>query len=305
MSLVNKHIISTIVLGLVISMCISSCNENSEGNYTVINDTSIIGVNKKIVAAENIIVYVPSPIETAGLLKEAGAKYNTILLNSPNNLSKYATLPALTLNLGVYGTDLAFASIFDQRADIVTYMNCTKKLANALTISSAFDASKNIRLERNMNNRDSVLSIITDAYWDCDALFQENNQPHASSLMVAGGWIEGLYLACKITENTNNNAIRVRIVEQRSSLDKLILLLEKQNHPDSQKIATELKKTKLLYDELPTPADKKIIVSTDNTASVTTIGDDNETENNKIDSIIIKKIINQVKITRNNIINDN
>ena len=304
MSLVNKHIISTIILGLVISMCLSSCNENSQGNYTVINDTSIIDVNKKI-AAENIIVYVPSPIETAGLLKEAGAKYNTILLNSPNNLSKYATLPALTLNLGVYGTDLAFASIFDQRADIVTYMNCTKKLANALTISSAFDASKNIRLERNMNNRDSVLSIITDAYWDCDALFQENNQPHASSLMVAGGWIEGLYLACKITENTNNNAIRVRIVEQRSSLDKLILLLEKQNHPDSQKIATELKKIKLLYDELPRPADKKIIVSTDNTASVTTIGDDNETENNKIDSIIIKKIINQVKITRNNIINDN
>lgn len=97
MSLVNKHIISTIILGLVISMCISSCNENSEGNYTVINDTSIIGVNKKIVAAENIIVYVPSPIETAGLLKEAGAKYNTILLNSPTIYQN--TPPFLRLHL--------------------------------------------------------------------------------------------------------------------------------------------------------------------------------------------------------------
>lgn len=298
-------ITSATLLGGLVVICISSCNEDAKGKYTIINDTSIIDLNQKIVVAENVIVYVPSPIETASLLKEAGAKYNNNLLNSPSHLSKYATIPALALNLGVYGTDLAMASIFDQRGDILTYMNCTKKIAGELTISSAFDASKNIRLEDNMNNRDSVLSIITDTYWECDALFQENNQPQASSLMIAGGWIEGLYLACKVIENTNNNAIRVRIIEQRTSLDKLILLMEKQNHPDTKIIADELKKIKIYYDQIPITIDETISVSTDNTAGVTTIGNNNNTTITNIDPEIIKKIINQALITRNNIINRN
>jgi hypothetical protein len=250
-------------------------------------------------------VYVPSPIETAGLLKDAGAKYNSDLLSSPKNVSRYSTTASRALNLGVYGTDLAFAGIFDQHAETMLYMDCTGKLADALHVSAAFDMERSKRLEANMNNRDSVLSIITDTYWDCDALLHENHQAHASALMIAGGWIEGLYLACKVAEETNSNEIRIRIAEQRSSLDKLIVLLDKQKHADVEPIVIELKKLKVIYDALPPASVQSPTTTTDPTTGVTTIGDETSIPASSLNALEFNNILNQVSSIRNGIINLN
>lgn len=283
-----------------------SCSDSAESDPNLVNsDSSQIDLNKEVVSAENVFVYVPSPIETASLLKEAGAKYNKDLLNLPQNVSKYSSTASQALNLGIYGTDLAFAGIFDQHAETMIYMNCTGKLADALHVSSAFSSDRNTRLESNMNNRDSVLSIITDSYWDCDALLHENHQQQASALMIAGGWIEGLYLACKVAEETNSNDIRVRIVEQRSSLDKLIVLLDKQNHPDVKPVTEELRKLKILFDALPKSSDKSPVVSTDDANGVTTIGGDGSPAPVSLNALEFSNILNQVSSIRNGIVNGN
>lgn len=283
-----------------------SCSDSAEGDQEPADgDSSQIDLNKEVVSAENVFVYVPSPIETASLLKEAGAKYNKDLLNSPQNVSKYSSTASQALNLGIYGTDLAFAGIFDQHAETMIYMNCTGKLADALHVSSAFSSDRNTRLESNMNNRDSVLSIITDSYWDCDALLHENHQQQASALMIAGGWIEGLYLACKVAEETNSNDIRVRIVEQRSSLDKLIVLLDKQNHPDVKPVTEELRKLKILFDALPKSSDKSPVVSTDDASGVTTIGGDGSPAPVSLNALEFSNILSQVSAIRNGIVNGN
>jgi hypothetical protein len=254
-------------------LLLSGCGSGDEKNAGK-EDTSTIDVNNAVVSAENVFVYVPSPIQTASLLKDAGAKYDKNLLNVPENLTKYSTITAQAMNLGVYGTDLAFAGIFDQHAETMLYMDCTGKLADALHVSSAFSNDIHSRLDRNMNNRDSVLSIITDSYWDCDQMFHENNQPQASALMLAGGWIEGLYLACKVAESTNSNEIRIRIAEQRSSLDKLIALLEKQNNADVTVVANDLKDLKKIFDTLPKTDDQPVKVSVDQASGQDVIGED-------------------------------
>jgi len=209
------------------------------------------------------------------------------------------------LNLGVYGTDLAFAGIFEQHSETMVYMNCTGKLADALHVSAAFSPDRSSRLEGNMNNRDSILSIITDSYWDCDALLHENNQGQASALMIAGGWIEGLYLACKVAEATNSNDIRVRIVEQRSSLDKLVTLLDKQKHPDVQPVADQLKNLKKLFDALPKQQVEPSSVSTDPKTGVTTIGSDNSPPPVSLNDLEFKNILGQITSIRNGITANN
>lgn len=282
-----------------------SCSDNGESGDQAKEDSSPLDLNQEVVSAENVFVYVPSPIETAGLLKSAGAKYNKDLLNDPKNVSKYSSTSALALNLGIYGTDLAFAGIFDQHAETMVYMNCTGKLADALHVSAAFSPDRQSRLESNMNNRDSVLSIITDSYWDCDALLHENRQQQASALMIAGGWIEGLYLACKIAEETNSNEIRVRIVEQRSSLDKLVVLLDKQNNPDVKPVADQLRQLKVLFDALPKSSDKSPVVSTDDNSGVTTIGDNSDPAPVSLNALEFKGILDQVSTIRNGIIASN
>jgi hypothetical protein len=288
-----------------ICMSLLSCSENSTDGNTVKNDSATIDVNTEVVSAENVFVYVPSPIETAGLLKDAGAKYNPEFLSDPSNVSRYSSTASRALNLGIYGTDLAFAGIFDQHAETMTYMDCTGKLADGLHVSSAFSPDRSKRLEANMNNRDSVLSIITDSYWDCDALLHDNHEAQASALMIAGGWIEGLYLACKVAESTNSNDIRVRIAEQGSSLDKLVVLLDKQNHVDVKPVATDLRKLKLLFDALPKPSNASPNVSTDNASGVTTIGDDNAIPQVSLNALEFKHILDQVTLIRSSIISRN
>ncbi len=297
----KKHHFSSILFFALISIWTISCNENSENNSKK-EDSATIDVSQEVVSAENVFVYVPSPIETASLLKDAGAKYNPDFLNLPSNVSRYSSTASRALNLGVYGTDLAFAGIFDQHAETMLFMDCTGKLADALHVSSAFSADRNTRLEGNMNNRDSVLSIITDSYWDCDALLHENHQTQASALMIAGGWIEGLYLACKVAETTNSNDIRIRIAEQGSSLDKLVALLDKQNHIDTKPIAEELKKLKMIFDALPKNTNASPNVSTDNKTGVTTIGDDNSIPKASLNELEFQNILKQVTLIRSGII---
>ncbi|MBI3509406.1 MAG: hypothetical protein HY064_02000 [Bacteroidetes bacterium] len=298
-----KRFSSVIFLTIVFTALEFSCSDTAN-NGNAGSDTTAIDLNKNVVSAQNVFYYVPSPVEMASLLKTAGAKYNKNFLNDPMNAPKYSTTSSRALNLGVYGTDLAFAGIFDEHAETMLYMNCTGKIADALHVSSAFDNDRHSRLENNMNNRDSVLSIITDTYWDCDALFRENHQDEASSLMLAGGWIEGLYLACKVAEETNSNDIRIRIVEQRSALDKLIVVLDKENNSDVKSIDDQLKSLKKYFDALPKTADGPVKNSTDTLSGVTTVGDDTQKQVS-LNDLEFNNILALTTSIRNSVVNQN
>jgi hypothetical protein len=58
--------------------------------------------------AKKIFYSLPSPLETAMLIKSAGADYNEQLLNPLGNVEKYTTNKSMALNLGIYTTDLSF-----------------------------------------------------------------------------------------------------------------------------------------------------------------------------------------------------
>ena len=90
---------------------------------------------KGIKAAKQIFYSLPSPLETAMILKRAGAKYNEEILNSADNTSRYNTNKSMALNLGIYSTDLSYASLFDQTQASIRYMTASKKMAEGLGIS--------------------------------------------------------------------------------------------------------------------------------------------------------------------------
>lgn len=282
-----------------------SCGQDSTETSENTDDSAIIDVNNQVVSAENVFIYIPSPIQTAELLKQAGAKYDVDLLNNPDNFSRYTSTSAMALNMGVYGSDLAFAGIFNQPDGITKYMDCTRKMADGLHVMAAFSDDRKSRLETNLNNRDSVLNIITDSYWDCDAMLQDNDQAYASALMIAGGWIEGLYLACRVAESTNSNEIRIRIVEQRSSLDKLIILLDKQGHSDVIPVADELRELKAIFDKLPKDSDGALKETTDPNTGVSVIEAENPTEPRSLNSLEFKQILDKITEIRDGIVTRN
>lgn len=260
---------ASLAVAVTFAACGSS-TDDANGNDPV--DTADAQSKVKDVKAQNVFYSIPSPVETTTLLKAAGAKYNAKILNPIENASKYETVAAKALNLGIYGSDLSFTSIFDQTQESMLYLRCTNKLASGLGISGAFDESTTSRIEANMQNRDSLLSIISDSYWNADAYLKENGQPGVSALIVAGGWMEGLYIATQVAAQTKNEAISTRIGEQKLSLENLIALLDsyKTENEAIPAILTQLQDLKKVFDGIPNTAGETK-TTTDSTKGVSTI----------------------------------
>lgn len=201
--------------------------------------------------AQKVFQTIPSPFETASIFEEAGIGYNGEITNPIENIDKYTTSTQQALNLGVYGADLSYANIHDQSQESMFYMNCAKKMADELGVSGAFTAEAIERIEENMNNRDSMMTIVSDAFWTCDAYLKENGQDNLSALIIAAGWIEGLYLGTKgINFDSPNDALMQRIAEQKYSLTNLMDLLSSYNDAEVKKLANKLAALKDSFDKI-------------------------------------------------------
>ena len=174
---------------------------------------------------KSIFYNIPSPMETATLLKEAGAEYDKDILNDVLNVDKYTAASKQALNLGIYGADLSYASVFNNTQESMFYTSCAKKLADRLGVSNAFNDSTIERMEHFRNDRDSLLNIVSQTYWTVDAYLKENGRDNISALMIAGGWVEGLYIATQVSLTNDSPALRKRIAEQKLSPSDLIELL--------------------------------------------------------------------------------
>lgn len=262
----------SIVIAIVAAASACGNSSSSDNEIAGADSTAIMNDTGKDSKAQNVFYSIPSPVETTSLLKGAGAKYNASYLNPIENVSKYSTAASRALNLGIYGTDLSFTSIFDQTQESMLYLRCTNKLATSLGISGAFDESTTSRIESNLENRDSLLTIISDSYWNADTYLKDNGQPGVSALIIAGGWIEGLYIATQIAKATNNKDIATRIGEQKLSLDNLVALLDnyKTTNDGVKDILVQMQDLKKIYDGLEVKS-AETVASTDKNAGVTTL----------------------------------
>ncbi|HRN35845.1 MAG: hypothetical protein M9900_12605 [Flavobacteriales bacterium] len=218
----------------------------------------------------SIFYNIPSPMETAGLLKSAGAVYDRDILNDVKNVDNYTAASKQALNLGIYGADLSYASVYNNTQESMLYTSCAQKLAKKLDVTNAFNQAVVDRLEKNRNSRDSLLNIISETYWQVDAYLKENGRDNISALMVAGGWVEGLYIATQVAKQHNTPELRQRIAEQRIPLDDLVGLV-KTYGPDDPAIASALKdleRLQALFANVVTPSGNSTITQEDGVALI-------------------------------------
>lgn len=182
-------------------------------------------ISEEVIA--EIVQQVPSPLEISYLLKDAGTQYNFGFLNSPDNSSNYNSNFAKAINLGIYGTDLGYANIYEENQDAIKYLNSIKGLANDLSIGQYFDFSTIARLATNSKNLDSLLLITTQNFNDINTYLQENKRSNLSVLILAGGWLEALHITCQVAQaNPSNTQLIEKIGEQKITLDNIVQLLQ-------------------------------------------------------------------------------
>ncbi|HOG20423.1 MAG TPA: hypothetical protein PKW37_08280 [Salinivirgaceae bacterium] len=201
--------------------------------------------------AKQIFYSLPSPIETAMLIKRSGVQFNESLLNRTDNYSKYTTTLQKALNLGIYSADLSYASMFDQTQIAIQYMSVSKIMAQDLGVLNAIDEEIINRLETNIDNRDSIMEIITESFMNSDIYLKENGRPETAAIILAGGWVEGLYLAVKSVDSkrSGNDDLIDRIIDQKISLSSLIQLLESyHNIKMVNRLLMDIRKVSAVYE---------------------------------------------------------
>jgi hypothetical protein len=279
------------------SLLIMSCS----GDKNKTNENSLLSDSTRsaIVKVNNEIFSIPSPIQTAMLIKKSGVAFQKNILNSPEKSEHYTTNFTKALNVGVYGADLGYIAIYDQKQDAFQYMKSVKTLAEELGISDAFNQEIIERFSKNMNNKDSLLSLISVAYRTTNAYLKSNEQNDISGLIVAGGWIEGLHLATEIYSLSSNEEIKHRIAEQKTSLQRVINILKPYaEKPEYTVLITNLNNLSTMYDSVEY-SNTFVQATTDAAKKLTVINCKTEV---KISPQQIKDISSQVKIIRKQII---
>ena len=259
-------------------------------------DTSASG---PLINISGEIFSIPSPIQTALLIKASGVSYSKNILNAANKSSQYSTNFSKAINLGIFGADLGYVTIYEQSQDAIGYLNAAKKLSDGLGVSAAFDAKTMERFTKNIGNKDSMLNLVGVAYRSSDAYLKTNDRSDVSGLVLAGGWIESLYFTTDIYKTKPNEEVRLRIAEQKLSLQSLIKLLTPYySQPEYTKFIDNLYDLSTVYDGVEF---KYTFVkpTTDAEKKITTI---NSKTDVKITPEQIESISQKIKAIRNQVV---
>jgi len=230
---------------------IISCGNGSNDQQNDENDT--IEETTVIEKAEKLVYPLPTPLEITEMLNKAGAAYILDIANSPENVDKYFTEMSKALNLGVYGADLSYASTYNKTQETNNYLACTIKLRDGLSIETPSDVNLLDKVEANIDNKENLYKILTSSFHESFEYLNENGKGAVSVMILAGGWIEGLYLSTELALLTDNNTeILKGIAEQKETLKTLIPLIEtyKENENVSE-VLKELKDIEAIYAEIP------------------------------------------------------
>jgi hypothetical protein len=283
---------------MLVAVCLTGCNNTKKTDQSTQvlpkNDTASSGLLK----INNQIFSIPSPIQTALLIKKNGYSYDKKVLNLPENYSKYDTKYKKALNLGVYGADLGYISLYDQSQDALVYMASVEKLATDVGVANAFDAALLKRFQVNMGKQDSLLSMVSEAFRKSDAYFKDNKQGDISSLILVGGWVESLYFAIEANAHTNQKDIVRRIAEQKISLQNIIKMLSPYNsRPEYADLIKNLTNLSNVFDNVEFVYNF-VAPTVDATNKVTNV---NSTSEVKISPEQLKEITEKVEAIRNQI----
>ena len=170
---------------------------------------------------------IPTSYDITEHIYKAQVSYIISLPNGPEKANEYITQRNKVLNLGVYATDLCYATTYMMKQETMNYLEASKTLIDDLGISTTFNITYAERIEANINNRDSLIQVVTESFDDTWNYLIENEQDVLARLVVCGSWIEGIYITANVVAGAvDNTAFLEALAKQKNSLNELVNLLE-------------------------------------------------------------------------------
>lgn len=188
---------------------------------------------------EEVVYNIPSPSEIPYLLQTTGAEFNESLLNPRTKVDQYASrTDKAALNLGVYAADIGYLTSYDKTQEAIDYLNACKTLADNLGIIGSFDTEVLQRFEANISNKDSLTHLLDRSIKKTEIFLKDESRHKLSSLIVAGSFIEGLYISTGLIKTYPKNLLpddkRIQVLtplmrvvlQQKVSIGELLKMLQ-------------------------------------------------------------------------------
>jgi len=229
------------------TLSITSCSgDKTEEEIINAKDTTQVSAEvQKESSGYETFFQVPSPGEMLSFIKSVGKrdKSKISILNSTENINKYTDEKSKALNFGIYSTDLSYCSIFNLGSESIKYFKVVKQLGDQLGLSATIKPEVLARIEKNIDNTDSLVVITDDLYYSSFETLEEGKQGNILALVVAGGWLESVYIAINMVDKfQKDNPVIQRIADQKYTLENLIEFLKKheENSPDVKQVKADL-----------------------------------------------------------------
>jgi hypothetical protein len=207
---------------------------------------------------------IPSPSEIPYLLETTGAEFNQSLINEKSKVSNYgARSEKAALNLGVYAADIGYLCSYDKTQEAIDYLGACKTLAENLNIIGSFDVEVLRKFEEHISNKDSLTHLLDKTIKRTESFLKDNSRNKLSAMIVAGSFIEGLYISTGLIQSfpktllPDDKRIQVLtplmrvVLEQKKSVSELLSMLQSVGDQEALgSIVEDLKVLEKAYNDL-------------------------------------------------------
>jgi hypothetical protein len=228
----KKTIAAVIIPLLILSFSgLTSCKNSSEKKVKNIEIEQKENLEKEI--TKNVYP-LPTSAEVIQTLTEMEVGYNLGISNPPERAKKYFTSAKRAINLGIYGADLSYGTLYNMDQQVLDYLDAIRILVTDLSMSRIYDRPLYDSIRKYFDNKDKLVKILTKAFDDTYAYMSDNDQQSLALLVVGGAWVEGMYLTCNVNEAAYNHRDFATVLLNQKKSFELYLDITKPFLEDSQ-----------------------------------------------------------------------
>jgi hypothetical protein len=252
-----KKILAGIILPILIinfltlTSCNSCKNRAAENQQKMAEQKQVDTIESQI--KENVYP-LPTSAEVIKMLTELEVGYIIGISNPVANTKKYFISSKRAINMGVYGADLSYATLYNMQQQVIDYLGAIQSLANELNMSKIYNTALYDSIKKNYDARNELVRILTNAFNDTYGYLAENDQQALALLVVGGAWVEGMYLTTHVSEAAYQVAGISRVLlEQKKSFELYLDITQPYvNDPQISDFVRKLDPIKKVYEGLGT-----------------------------------------------------
>ncbi len=255
-----KKIISLLILPILIIgiLGITSCKNKAKKEQKRIELEEIDTLKGQM---KSNVYPLPTSAQVLKMLSDLEVGYIFGITNPVENTKRYFKNKSKAINMGVFGADLSYASLYNIPQEVVNYLEAIRSLTTELNMARIYDQSLYDKIHLNIDNKDELVNVLTEAFDKTYKYLSDNDQQPLALLVVGGAWVEGMYLTTHVSAAAYNFAgLSKNLLEQKKSFDVYLEITKTyMTDPLVGEFVKGLDPIKVVYDGLGTSLTEKNI----------------------------------------------